>query len=99
MKPVTVMVLGAGCRGTGYSRYAKELPDKAKIVAVAEPREPYRRHMVETYGIEQANVMTDWVQAIDKPRLADAVLICMQDAMHTTNEKISITSTGMLERF
>ena len=82
MKPVTVMVLGAGSRGTGYSVYAGEFPDRAKVVAVAEPREPYRRRMVETYGIDRANVMTDWVQAIDKPRLADAVLICMPDALH-----------------
>jgi len=82
MKPVTVMVLGAGCRGTGYAEYAGEFPDRAKIVAVAEPREPYRRRMVETYGIDHANVMTDWVQAIDRPRLADAVLICMPDAIH-----------------
>lgn len=83
MKPVTVMVLGAGCRGTGYSQYAKEFPDKMQVVAVAEPREPYRRHMIDTYGIDEANVMTDWVQAIDRPRLADAVLICMPDALHT----------------
>ena len=82
MKLVTVMVLGAGCRGTGYAEYAGEFPDRAKIVAVAEPREPYRRRMAETYGIGQANVMTDWVQAIDRPRLADAVLICMPDALH-----------------
>ncbi len=82
MKPVTVMVLGAGCRGTGYAEYAEEFPDRAKIVAVAEPRDPYRTRMAEKYGIGQANVMTDWVQAIDRPRLADAVLICMPDAMH-----------------
>jgi len=82
MKPVTVMILGAGNRGTGYARYAAELPDRAKIVAVAEPRDAYRNPMVEAHGIDPANVMTDWVQAIDRPRLADAVLICMPDAMH-----------------
>ena len=35
MKQVNLIVIGAGSRGTGYSQYAEEFPEKAKIVGVA----------------------------------------------------------------
>ena len=35
-KPVTVMVIGAGSRGTTYSRYAEKFPNSMKVVAVAD---------------------------------------------------------------
>ncbi len=82
MRPVTLLVIGAGGRGAGYSTFAKTHPDRAQIVGVAEPREFYRAHMVTEYGIPQGNIYTDWRQAASRPRFADAVLICTQDAMH-----------------
>lgn len=41
-KPVTIIVLGGGQRGVTYAKYAIEHPDKAKVVAVADPREARR---------------------------------------------------------
>ncbi|MCI5779550.1 MAG: hypothetical protein MR051_07035 [Lentisphaeria bacterium] len=35
--PVTLAVIGADARGTGYSRFANEHPDRLRIIAVAEP--------------------------------------------------------------
>ncbi len=82
MKPVTVAIMGAGGRGTGYAAFAKERPDQMKVVGVAEPRDAYRQRMVEQHAIPPENTFTDWKQAARKPRFADAVLICTQDAMH-----------------
>ena len=82
MKPVTLLIIGAGSRGTGYAQFTAELPERAKVVGVAEPRDAYRQAMVEKYDIPPQNVFTDWKQAADQPRLADAVLICTVDAMH-----------------
>ena len=82
MKPVTLLVVGAGMRGAGYSKYAAEYPDRAKVVGVAEPRDAYRQRLADEHDIPPENVFTDWRQVADRPRLADAVLICTQDAMH-----------------
>lgn len=82
LKPVTMMVVGAGGRGWGYSRFAKQCPDKAKVIGVAEPRDFQRRRLVEEHDIPSENVFSDWRELAAKPRLADAVLICTQDAMH-----------------
>jgi len=81
-RPVSLLVIGAGGRGTQYATFAQTCPDRARVVGVAEPRPFYRDRLVRTHGIPPSRVFTDWRQAADRPRFADAVLICTQDAMH-----------------
>jgi Predicted dehydrogenases and related proteins len=81
-RPVQVLVVGAGARGEIYSRYALAHPDLMQVVAVAEPRDAYREQFVAQHAIASENVFTDWRQAADAGKLADAVLICTQDQMH-----------------
>jgi predicted dehydrogenase len=82
MTPVSVVVVGAGARGTGYARWAGRHPDRASVVAVAEPREVRRARFAAEYGIAAGNAVADWRQLAGRGRLADAVLICTQDRMH-----------------
>ncbi len=82
MPPVTLLVIGAGGRGYGYSRLAAQLGGRARVVGVAEPREFYRERMVREHAIPAEHVFTDWRAAAARKRFADAVLICTQDAMH-----------------
>jgi len=83
LNPVTLLIVGAGDRGSGYATYAREHPDLARVVGVAEPRDFYRNEMAATYDIAPDNVFTDWRQAAERDKLADAVIIATQDAMHT----------------
>ena len=83
MKPVSLLVVGAGGRGTGYAGYAAEYGDLARVVGVAEPRDFYRSRLVETHDIPAENVFTDWRQAAQRDRFADAVIVATQDNMHT----------------
>jgi len=76
------LVVGAGDRGRGYATYAREHSDLAKVVGVAEPREFYRNDMAQTYDIAPENVFTVWRQAARRDKLADAVIVATQDAMH-----------------
>lgn len=62
--PVTVLVVGAGARGTVYSQYALENPDEVNIIAVCEPRESYRIRLVEKHAIASENVYSDWPRPI-----------------------------------
>jgi predicted dehydrogenase len=81
-KPVSLLIIGAGGRGKGYSTFAQEHPDRAQIVGVAEPRDEHRQLMVDTYHLPDENIFTDWRQAANRPKFADAVIIATQDTMH-----------------
>lgn len=82
MKKVTLLCIGAGGRGAGYCSFALEHPDRLAVVGVAEPREFFRQRLVAAHHIESKFTFTDWREAAKQPRLADAVLIATQDAMH-----------------
>ncbi len=81
-KKVSVIVLGAGSRGSRYAQYANLAPDKMEIVGVAEPIEARREFMRTTYNIPAENCVTDWTELLFRPKMADAVIIAMQDQMH-----------------
>lgn len=82
MEPVSILVIGAGGRGTGYASFAAAHPDRARIVGVAEPRDFYRERLAQDHRIPAGQVFRDWKQAARRPRFADAVIIATQDAMH-----------------
>jgi predicted dehydrogenase len=82
MAPVSMLVIGAGQRGSGYARWAQHHPDRAVVVGVAEPREVRRARLAAEHGIAADNAAADWTDLASRGRLADAVLICTQDRMH-----------------
>jgi predicted dehydrogenase len=82
MAPVSLIVVGAGQRGTGYARWARRHPDRASVVAVAEPSQARRARIAAEHGIAPPNTVGDWRELAARGRLADAVLICTQDRMH-----------------
>jgi len=82
MKPVRLIIAGAGSRGAGYANFAAEFPERLKIVGVAEPRDHYRNEMVGKYNIPSENVFKDWKDMAAREKFADGVIIATQDAMH-----------------
>jgi predicted dehydrogenase len=82
MNPVSLLVIGAGGRGSGYATFAEAHPERARLVGVAEPRDFYRQRLAEKHALPAGNVYRDWREAASRPKFADAVLICTQDAMH-----------------
>jgi len=83
MKPVELIVIGAGSRGTTYSSFASLHPEKVKVEGVAEPREFYRNNLINKFNIIPQNVFTDWKEVANKKKFADAVVIATQDNLHT----------------
>jgi predicted dehydrogenase len=77
-----VIVLGAGSRGTGYADFIARFPDRAEVVAVAEPRDFYRNRVGDAHNLPADRRFKCWTEVVARPRFADAVLICMQDDMH-----------------
>lgn len=80
---ITAALLGAGSRGMkAYGRYALERPNEIKFVAVAEPDDTKRAMFAEAHNIPEENQFKSWTELLDKPKLAEALLICTQDREH-----------------
>jgi predicted dehydrogenase len=82
MPPVSLAVAGAGNRGNAHGDWALANPDRARVVAVSEPREARRGRFAARHGIPAGAAFGGWRELAERGRLADAVLICTQDAMH-----------------
>ncbi|MFB3891442.1 MAG: Gfo/Idh/MocA family protein [Phycisphaerae bacterium] len=82
MYPVSYVIVGAGGRGRGYAKFAADNPRWAKVVGVAEPLEANRREVAQAHAVPEENVFADWKDLARRRKLADAAIICTQDAMH-----------------
>ncbi|HEX3211619.1 MAG TPA: Gfo/Idh/MocA family oxidoreductase, partial [Actinomycetota bacterium] len=82
MAPVTLALVGAGNRGNAHGDWALANPDRARVVAVAEPQEVRRRRFAARHGLPHGADVAAWQELVGRGRVADAVLICTQDAMH-----------------
>ncbi|MFE4918838.1 Gfo/Idh/MocA family protein [Streptomyces sp. NPDC056661] len=79
---VNIAVVGAGDRGTGHAGWALAYPERAKVVAVAEPRKARRDRLAADHGLEAGSAVDDWRVLAARGRIADAVLICTLDREH-----------------
>lgn len=81
-RPVTLLIVGAGDRGSVYARCAAAMPARARVVGVAEPRDFHRNRMAAAHGIPPNQIFRDWSEAAAVPRFADAVVIATPDRLH-----------------
>ncbi|MGP3689784.1 Gfo/Idh/MocA family protein [Streptomyces sp. IBSNAI002] len=79
---VTLAVVGAGNRGTRHAAWALAHPERASVVAVAEPRAVRRERFAAAHGLDAGAVVDDWRTLAARGRVADAVLICTLDREH-----------------
>ena len=81
-KVVKLAVIGAGSRGNTYSTFATNFPERAQVVAVVDPDADKRNRLADKCGVPAENRYNSWEEFVQLPKMADAVLICTQDAMH-----------------
>ena len=82
MSRVSIVVVGAGSRGSGYAQYAKSFPDEAEVVAVCEPRKEWRERFANEHGLPKEKCFNDWKDLLKQPKLADAALVCTVENLH-----------------
>lgn len=82
MKQFSVILIGAGARGNTYTKQMSSMPEKFKIVGVAEPIDARREHIKELYDIKEENCFTDWKDILERPKFADIAIIATMDEMH-----------------
>ncbi|MCA9891285.1 MAG: gfo/Idh/MocA family oxidoreductase, partial [Anaerolineae bacterium] len=64
MQPVSLLIVGAGSRGSSFAQFALDHPELAKVVGVAEPRPFYRQRVAEQHDLDPANVAEDWRELV-----------------------------------
>jgi predicted dehydrogenase len=79
---VTIAVLGAGSRGCTLASYASSFPDRARVVAVADPQARRRDALADEHDVPAARRYMDWRDLAGQPRLADAALVTTPDREH-----------------
>ena len=82
MKQVKILIVGCGARGSGYGRFVLQCPERAKVVAIAEPIAERLNAVGDAHNVPPEYRFNSWEDVARLPRLADAVLICTQDQMH-----------------
>ena len=82
MKTLTVALIGAGQRGDIYTTQMCKYPDKLQVIAVAEPIVGRREKVQKRHGIADDMCFETGEELLQRPKLADIVLICTQDNQH-----------------
>ena len=82
MNPITVVILGAGNRGSRYAEIMAAFPENYKIVAVADPAKAHRDYVQKLHNIPDEQLYTDWRQILDQPKMADVCVVATVDNMH-----------------
>ena len=82
MKQYSFIVIGAGSRGTTYTKKMLAMPEKYKLVGMADPMQEKRARYVREFGLTEAQCYTDWREILAQPKMADIAIISMLDHMH-----------------
>ncbi len=82
MTQLKVIVLGAGQRGQIYTNVMAKMPEKFRVVGVAEPVQMNRDYIRDKHNIAAENCFTSWEEILDRPQFADVAIIGTQDKMH-----------------
>ena len=82
MKKYSVILIGAGIRGTTYTNKMLALKDQFKVVGVAEPIENRRNHIKNKHGIPDDMCFNGWEEILSRPKMADIAVIATMDEMH-----------------
>ena len=82
MEPKTIAIIGAGARGAGFGDICAALPQLAKVVAVAEPRDDCRQAFSAIHRVSPDRQFMTWRAFAAQPRMCDAIIIATMDQDH-----------------
>ncbi len=85
MNPISVAIIGLGSRGLDtYARCMEKLPERAKIVAVADIDPEKVEIAAKRYHVPADRCFDSGEALLRQPKLADAAVIATPDACHYT---------------
>lgn len=81
--PVRLAIVGAGFRGRHvYGEWCRRRPDRARVVAVADPDPVRRDGLGDDHGVPAARRYEDWQRLLEEPAGLDAVVVATPDRVH-----------------
>lgn len=92
MKPLEIVIVGAGDRADCYSELALRKPDKLRIVGLVDPDPARLAFMSKKYNVPKENHFTSLEDFLAREKFADAVLNGTLDHLHVA------TSVPVLEK-
>ncbi len=69
MKQFTAILIGAGARGRTYGYSMHDMPEKFKIVGVADPHEARRVDFQRDMQLPDEAVFCTWEEILTKPKM------------------------------
>ncbi|WP_027286851.1 Gfo/Idh/MocA family protein [Ruania albidiflava] len=82
MSAVTLSLVGAGHRGAeSYGDYCLRFPERARVVAVAEPDPVRMQQFVDAHRIPPEGQFRTWEDLLAQPRLSDALVVATPDQL------------------
>ena len=82
MKQYTFITIGAGSRGTSYTTEMMKMPEKYKLVGMADPMGERRKAFMRDFGLAADQCYAGFEEILAKPRMADFAIIATLDHMH-----------------
>ena len=82
LRPVSVIIIGAGSRGQTYARYAGMFPEAMQVVGVSDTNALRRNTVAKRYKVPKDNSFGDFHEVFARPKFADAVVIATPDFLH-----------------
>ena len=79
---ISVVLIGAGDRGSTYTDIMADLPEQYKVVAVAEPIESRRAYIRDRHHLPPEYCFDDWQALFRLGRIADLAIIATLDRDH-----------------
>ncbi len=82
MKKISVILVGAGNRGSGYAKRMMSLAGKYEIRGIADPLESRRNDLRTLFGVPDHMCFSSWTEMLSRPKFADCAIISTMDNMH-----------------
>ena len=82
MKQFSFIVIGAGDRGLTYTKEMLKMPEKYKLVGVADINPEKRDRYKRRFGLTDEQCYSDWREILSKPKMADIAMIATSDFDH-----------------
>lgn len=82
MKQLSAIIIGAGSRGTTYANVMHQMPDKFRVVGVADCAKAGRDNIQKMFDLPEEACFKSWEEILAQPKMADVAVIGTMDQMH-----------------
>ncbi|MEL4504623.1 Gfo/Idh/MocA family oxidoreductase [Luteococcus sp. H138] len=80
--PVRYAIAGAGSRGRSYANWIRQHPDRALLLAIADPTTSAAQSIALDHRLRDDSIFGSWQEMVQSQPDVNAVIVCTQDNDH-----------------